>query len=178
MTKINTLSPIVLFTHKKSNNLKPILGSLPSIKKRKIYIVSDPEQNEMEKLFVKETKELIQSHPQSFFFEWIIPNSHKGVLHIFDYALDIVFEKEKQAIILEDDTIPSPKFFKYCEQMLEKHENNSQIGSIIGTNLGALHDAEMYCTVPIGMPFWGWATWADRWKSMPKDYSFWDRFIL
>jgi len=170
--------PVVIFTYKKHLTLLEVLQSVTNYNTDRIYIVIDKANTIYDEEFNKKVRQIITQFNKNLTYELILAQNHMGLRYIFDYALDIVFEKEKQAIILEDDTIPSPNFFKYCEQMLEKHENNSQIGSIIGTNLGALHNAEMYCTVPIGMPFWGWATWADRWKSMPKDYSFWDGFIL
>jgi hypothetical protein len=170
--------PIVIFAYKKYLTLQEVFQAVITYNTNKIYIVIDKANTIYDEEFNIKVRQVVGNLNKSVPCELILAPNHKGLIHIFDYALDIVFEKEKQAIILEDDTIPSPQFFIYCEQMLEKYKNNPQIGSIIGTNLGAMQDASNFCTVPIGMPFWGWATWADRWKSMPKDYSFWDNFSL
>ena len=37
-----------------------------------------------------------------------------------------VFEKEEQAIILEDDCIPNLDFFRYCDEMLEKYKDDER----------------------------------------------------
>src|SRR5678816_1211256 len=36
-------------------------------------------------------------------------------------GLDWVFSQVEQAIILEDDCLPHPSFFPYCEQLLERY---------------------------------------------------------
>jgi hypothetical protein len=138
--------------------------------------VFDLGETETDKIRTQEVKQIIYNHPLHKNCKYITPSNHQGIIRVFDYALDIIFKQEEQAIILEDDTIPSESFFDYCEIMLDKYRNDKSIGSIVGTNLGAITDENAYFKAPIGLPYWGWATWADRWNKMPKDFSFWDTF--
>lgn len=45
-----------------------------------------------------------------------------------------VFEKEEQAIILEDDCIPNLDFFRYCDEMLEKYKDDERVMMVSGSN--------------------------------------------
>ena len=51
-------------------------------------------------------------------------------------AMDWVFENEEQAIVLEDDCVPSVAFFEYCDFFLNKYKEDKSIllpsGSIAG----------------------------------------------
>jgi hypothetical protein len=169
--------PIVLFIYKKENALMEILNKINEFNPSRFYVVSDVWENENENLAIKNTRKIVNDYFLSVNINWIIPPSHQGIINIFEYALDIIFEKEDQAIILEDDTIPSNSFFHFCTFMLEKYKTDHAIGSIIGTNLGSSQQSNAYFKTLVGLPYWGWATWADRWKKMPKDFSFWDKYV-
>lgn len=84
-------------------------------------------------------------------------------------GLDWVFDLHEEAIILEDDCLPSPSFFGYCVELLQHYRNDERIGTISGCNLGAPHDATLadYCfsRYPV---VWGWASWRRVWR----DYDF------
>ena len=49
-------------------------------------------------------------------------------------AMDWVFDNEEQAIILEDDCVPSVAFFEYCDFFLDKYKEDKSIGFISGAN--------------------------------------------
>ena len=78
-------------------------------------------------------------------------------------GIDWVFEQVSEAIILEDDCLPSQSFFIYCNQMLDMYRNDKRIFSVSGSNF--CNEQGLY-----GHYFsrysltWGWATWADRWR--------------
>jgi hypothetical protein len=169
--------PVVLFIYKKENTLIEILKRINAYNPSRFYVVSDIWENENDNKSINKTRKIVNDYTDSDIINWIIPPSHQGIINIFDYALDIIFEKEDQAIILEDDTIPSNAFFHFCALMLEKYKTDYGIGSIIGTNLGSSRQSNTYFKTLVGLPYWGWATWADRWKHMPKDFSFWDSYV-
>lgn len=80
-------------------------------------------------------------------------------------GLDWAFDRVEEAILLEDDCLPHPSFFPYCEELLARYRNDDRIMMISGMNyfLDRMTIAESYffaryCAV------WGWATWARAWK--------------
>lgn len=76
-----------------------------------------------------------------------------------------VFENVDEAIILEDDCIPTSSFFDFCKEMLEKYKNDSRVGIVSGLNYFQHFDfgGYSYGFVKSGA-IWGWATWKDRWE--------------
>lgn len=80
-------------------------------------------------------------------------------------GLDWVFEQVPEAIILEDDCLPHPTFFRYCEELLDKYRLDTRISQINGVNLQSNFcegDDSYYFSK--NNHIWGWATWADRWR--------------
>jgi len=79
-------------------------------------------------------------------------------------GLDWVFEQVTEAIILEDDCLPDPSFFRFCEELLEKYREDQRVGMISGDNFqfGRRYNEDSYYFSKY-IHIWGWATWRDRW---------------
>lgn len=92
-------------------------------------------------------------------------------------GLDWVFSKVERAIILEDDCLPHSTFFQFCEELLDQHENDDRIMSIIGTNLqfGNKRTSHSYYYSKFPSP-WGWATWRTAWKRFDFHMKNWPEF--
>ncbi len=98
-------------------------------------------------------------------------------------GIDWVFSQVEEAIILEDDCLPAPSFFQFCEEMLERYRHDERIGMISGTNFLndkiAIDDSYYFSKY---MTIWGWATWRRAWNNYDVKVKFWpklkeDRFL-
>ncbi len=89
-------------------------------------------------------------------------------------AIDWFFEHEAEGIILEDDVIPSPDFFRFCSEMLDLYRDNPRVMMVSGTNpLGAGVTSSRYFFSSLGS-IWGWASWRDAWSRYDVDMKGWD----
>lgn len=81
-------------------------------------------------------------------------------------GIDWVFEQVEEAIILEDDCLPHPTFFRYCQELLERYRHDQRIGMISGDNFqfGRRRNDDSYYFSKY-VHIWGWAGWRDRWAS-------------
>ena len=92
-------------------------------------------------------------------------------------GIDWVFEQVEEAIILEDDCLPDPTFFRFCEEMLERYRNDQRIGVISGDNFqfGRRRNDDSYYFSKY-VHIWGWASWRDRWAgSYDVEMAKWPR---
>ncbi len=91
-------------------------------------------------------------------------------------GLDWVFSQVEEAIILEDDCIPDPTFFQFCEEMLERYRYNENVMNIAGTYAQEgnrhFHPKESYY-FSILSNIWGWATWRRAWEKYDFDIKQW-----
>ena len=90
-------------------------------------------------------------------------------------GLNWVFSTVERAIVLEDDCLPHPCFFQFCEELLEKYQGDERIMTIRGTNeLGKWKpDSQSYhfCCWP--SPVWGWASWSRAWRCYDHEIKAW-----
>jgi hypothetical protein len=80
-------------------------------------------------------------------------------------GLDWVFEQVEETIILEDDCLPHPSFFQFCQELLEIYRHDLRIAQISGGNyqFGLRRNCDSYYFSKYNH-VWGWASWRNRWQ--------------
>lgn len=92
-------------------------------------------------------------------------------------AIDWFFEHEEQGIILEDDCLPEPSFFDYCDTLLDRYKDDPRVMCISGDNFlpadvhSRLGDAYYFSAF---FHIWGWASWRRAWKGYDVSMSRWN----
>jgi hypothetical protein len=86
-----------------------------------------------------------------------------------------VFEHVERAIILEDDVIPDLTFFRFCEQLLERYNDDERIMQLCGHNyqLGQKRGPYSYYFSRRSICGGGWATWRRAWKHFDFEMKLW-----
>jgi hypothetical protein len=87
-----------------------------------------------------------------------------------------VFDRVDRAIILEDDCIPHPDFFRFCDELLERYCDDERVMHISGNNFWSskYHHEESYLFSRYPLS-WGWATWRRAWQHYDFDMKLWSR---
>jgi hypothetical protein len=85
-------------------------------------------------------------------------------------GLNWVFEQVEEAIILEDDCLPTRSFMTYASELLERFRDDSRIGSVCGSlsvpMIPAIEGDYFFSRYNL---FTGWATWRRAWKLYDDD---------
>lgn len=88
-------------------------------------------------------------------------------------AISWFFSREEAGIILEDDCVPGPTFFRFCAEMLERHAGNPAVMHVNGNNFAPPQARRIYEGHSYGFTryaqAWGWASWARAWRAF--DYQ-------
>lgn len=85
-------------------------------------------------------------------------------------GLDHAFSRYDRAIILEDDTLPDPSFFPFCDALLQRFAEDERVMEVDGNNLLLRWHADRQSFhFSASGSIWGWATWRRAWAAM--DYA-------
>lgn len=92
-------------------------------------------------------------------------------------GIDWVFDQVSEAIILEDDCLPHPTFFRFCEEMLERYRDDERIGMVSGDNFqfGQKRTNASYYFSRYNH-IWGWASWRRAWNHYDEKAGSWNSF--
>jgi hypothetical protein len=90
-------------------------------------------------------------------------DENRGMKRRIETGLDWAFGQVEEAILLEDDCIPHPTFFRFCDELLERFRDEPRVLSIAGGRLGpGATDGASY-RFSRYQHIWGWATWRRAW---------------
>jgi hypothetical protein len=89
-------------------------------------------------------------------------------------GLNWAFSCVEEAIILEDDCLPHPTFFPFCEELLARYRGDSRIAMISGDNFVERHVTQESSYFFSRMAhIWGWATWRPAWQLYDRHLQHW-----
>jgi hypothetical protein len=89
-------------------------------------------------------------------------------------GLDWVFQMVERAIILEDDCLPHPTFFQFCEDLLEKYKDDENVMHISGNNFQFdCNQGESSYYFSRYAHVWGWASWRRAWRHYDVQMKRW-----
>jgi len=80
-------------------------------------------------------------------------------------AVSWFFDHVEAGIILEDDCLPTPDFFRFTGELLDRYGTDPQVMHISGLNMapGTHFSTDSYFFTQVGH-IWGWATWRRAWR--------------
>lgn len=80
-----------------------------------------------------------------------------------------------EAIVIEDDILPTADFFHFCAEMLERYRDVPNVHGISGYNpIGRYLPAERRAVPALTHLTWGWATWNRAWVSYRGELEGWN----
>jgi hypothetical protein len=134
----------------------------------KLYIAADGPRhgNSKDAELCEQVRALVSNIDWPCEVEIMFRKENRGCRFGPSEAIDWFFSHETAGIILEDDCLPHPDFFRYCNWALEQFKDNKKVWHINGNNFAAspnLYRSSVDSTSLAQV--WGWATWADRWQS-------------
>lgn len=170
-TPPHPLNTAVLFlVFNRLDTTKQVFEAIRQAKPPRLYIAADGarENREGENTKVKAVREYIMSN-----IDWecemhtLLREQNFGCKYAVSSAISWFFENEEMGIILEDDCLPSQSFFWFCEELLERYKNDIRVWHIGGASTipaDMLLNNDSYYFSKFNH-IWGWASWANRWKS-------------
>ena len=182
VTPAETLNKGLLFLI--FNRLDTTIKAFEAIKKAKpprLYIAADgPRQcKEGEGEKVQATRDYVISN-----IDWpcdvktLFREQNMGCKMAVSSAISWFFEHEEMGIILEDDCLAHPTFFRFCDELLEKYRDDSRVMHIGGFNIAQMtvktDTSYLFSRYP---SITGWATWRRAWEKFDVSLNTLDCFI-
>lgn len=179
MDKMGQLTtPVAFFTFNRLVTTKQVFEAIREAKPPRLYLVSDGARPHVagEAERVAEVRSYLESH-----IDWECEvhknyaEQNMGCGRRVSSGISWVFENEEEAIILEDDCLPDPSFFTYCQEMLAHYRDDERIMVVGGSNPAAYYETEhdyLFTKVPF---IWGWASWRRAWKLYDFDLKTWEK---
>lgn len=104
-------------------------------------------------------------------------DENRGCAQGVSEAISWFFDQEEAGIIVEDDCVPDPAFFRYCETLLELYRDDPQVMHISGNTRVKVEDPGTSYFFSRYPQVWGWATWRSSWQKFRMEYEDFDSVL-
>jgi len=171
--------PILFIIFNRPDITKRGFEAIRNIRPARLYVLADgPRKNrpdDIEKC--KKSRDYVMSH-----IDWpcsivtLFRDENLGCKGSVSAGLTWFFQQVEEGIVLEDDDVPDPSFFRYCKELLEKFRDDERVMCIDGTSVQDQNpnfrnaDSYYFSRIPMG---WGWASWKRAWKTYDVTMRAW-----
>lgn len=130
-----------------------------------LFIAADGPEDESEHIACKATRAIVEQIDWDCDVYLDFSEANLGLQQRVVTAIDWAFQHVDEMIFLEDDTLPAPEFFQFCQAMLNHYRDEPRIMHISGNNFQPAQnntsDSYFFSQYP---HYWGWATWKRAWQ--------------
>lgn len=172
-------SPVLFLVFNRPEPTAQVFEAIRAARPPRLYVAADGPRvgrvGEAERCAL--TRKVATSVDWDCTVQTLFRDHNLGCKQAVSSSIDWFFEQEEEGIILEDDCVPVPSFFRFCDELLERYRLDPQVALISGDNFqfGRKHGAASYYFTRYAH-IWGWASWRRTWKHYDRDARPWPAF--
>jgi hypothetical protein len=170
-------TPVVFIIFNRPDTTAKVFASIRQAQPPKLLVIADgPRPDRLgEAQKCHETREIIKQVDWDCEVLTNYADTNLGCRDRVSSGLDWVFDRVEAAIILEDDCLPDPSFFPFCEEMLEKYRDDERIVVVAGSNFQFGRKRTEYSYYYSRYNHcWGWASWKRSWQNYDRNMIAWE----
>ncbi|HSR32047.1 MAG TPA: hypothetical protein VLY63_15905 [Anaerolineae bacterium] len=162
-------TPVLLLIFNRPRTTRAVFESIRSARPTRLYVAADGPRDGVE----GDVERCQAARQIATSVDWACQvatcfqehNLGLGVEAHVRSAIDWFMANETEGIVLEDDCVPDPSFFQFCEELLQRYRDVPQVMHISGDNFqyGRWRGDASYYFSRYPM-VWGWATWRRAWR--------------
>lgn len=164
---------LLIFNRPKLTNI--LFEKIAQIQPQKLLVVADGPRSSEEAKKCEECRAIIDKIDWKCEVLTNFSDVNLGCKKRVSSGLDWVFSEVEEAIILEDDCIPVPSFFSFCQTLLEYYRHDERIMVISGDNFVENESDSSYRFSKYNH-IWGWASWRRAWKYYDVEMKSWPEY--
>jgi hypothetical protein len=175
MNQLNT--PVAFIIFNRPEVTERVFGVIAQERPRTLLVVADGPRTDEEADKCKRTRAVIDRVDWPCDVRTNFAEKNLGLRQRVGGGLTWVFSQVEEAIVLEDDCLPDPSFFPFCDELLARYRDDERVFLVTGTNPCAAHSPRDH-----GYHFsrygsiWGWASWRRAWRHFDDEMRGWPEF--
>lgn len=170
-------TPIALVIFQRSEHTRKVFAEIRKIQPKELFVIADGPRSVEESHLCQQARKITDEIDWDCEVRRNYSDINLGCRQRISSGLDWVFKHVDEVIVLEDDCLPHPSFFRYCQELLTKYQFDSRVWCISGNNFqsGQRRGEGSYYFSNYNH-CWGWATWKRAWSQYDHHLSQWPEF--
>lgn len=170
-------TPVVLIVFNRPDHVRRVLGEIRKQQPEELFICQDGPRdgNELDRLKIQEVRDVINE-----MVDWpcelhtLYQEKNLGCGAGPAAGISWFFSNVEMGIVMEDDCLPHPDFFAYCDELLHRYKDDERIMYISST----LYNDKWRCSASYDFSHYmitgAWASWSRAWKGFDLDLHHFD----
>ena len=169
---------VAIFVFNRPDTTRVVVSALRAVRPPVLYVVADgPRPGRADDLQrCQDARRVIDTD-----VDWpcevrrLTSETNQGVARSPASGISWVLAQEDRAVFLEDDCVPEPTFFRFCDEILERYRDDTRVSQVCGNNrlIEWKADRQSYHFAYYGSA-WGWATWRRAWAWFDPLLTSWE----
>lgn len=157
-------TPVALILFNRPDVTARVFEAIRAVRPRQLFLIADGPRHHAERADVEAARAIVAQVDWPCEVMTRFAERNLGCRANVAGGIDWVFSLADRAIILEDDCLPDPSFFRFCEELLDHYADDPRVSMISGDNFQSINNlrSESYYFSAIAH-VWGWATWRRVW---------------
>lgn len=171
-----TVSPVLFLIFNRPDTTRQVFESIRKAKPPRLYVAADgprpdrPGENEK----CQKTRTIATDIDWDCETKTLFRDENLGCGRAVSEAITWFFDHEETGIILEDDCLPEPSFFRFMDELLEKYRDDGRVAVVSGDNFQTeprRDDRSYYFS--LFNHVWGWGSWRRAWNAYDHAMKDW-----
>lgn len=167
MDQLAKNTPVLITIFNRPDKVRSLMATLALVQPTRLFVAADGPRAQVP----SDATRCAEARAEAVKVTWpcevttSFSETNLGVDAAVERAITWFFENVEEGIILEDDCLPHPDFFRFSTELLARYRDDRRIMMVSGNNFqnGARRGSGSYYFSRYPNT-WGWATWGRAWK--------------
>jgi len=166
--------PVLLLIYRRADTTERVLDAIRQVRPKQLYVSAAGPADESDIEHCEATRAVIDNVDWTCDVRRNFMSDNRGCRYNVAQGISWALEHEEEVIIIEDDCVATPDFFRFCSELLDRYRQDERVMSISGTNFlfghSVTQDSYFWSRYP---NIWGWATWRRAWNKYDHELERW-----
>jgi hypothetical protein len=156
---------VAFFLYKRPDRTRRVFERIRSARPERLLLIADGPRAPEDRPGCEEARAVVDEIDWPCDVTRDFADQNLGLKRRIPSGIDRTFREVERAIILEDDCLPDPTFFRYCDELLDRHADDERVMHVSGSQLlqpAPVREASYHFSRYVHI--WGWATWRRAWR--------------
>jgi hypothetical protein len=169
-------TPVAFIIFNRPEKTLQVFAEIAKAKPRQLFVVADGPRPDhpTDEVNCAATRAVVEQIDWECTVHRNYSEQNLGCKRRISSGIDWVFDQVEEAIIVEDDIVVDPSFFRFAQEMLVYYRYDTRVMQIAGFNpIAPLNDYPYSYFFSFWPLIWGWATWRRAWQTYDVQMSLW-----
>lgn len=165
---------IGLSVYNRPETTAAVFAAIAAAQPRRLFVFADGPRSPADATLCQRARAVTERVDWDCEVSYEYAERNLGARSRYSSGVNWIFEHVDDAIVLDDDCVPHPSFFRFADEMLDRYRDDERIMMVSGSNyLERWRDDSQSYHFSLFGGVWGWATWKRAWQLYDATMSTW-----